>query len=83
MNHRIGEAKKVSRGLQKLWKTYVTKEAKVGMYEGIVEPSLLYRSEALGLNMHERKQTKEVEMNCLRISRVGNEDIKQRCKKNC
>ena len=30
------EAKKVSGGLQKLWKRCVTREAKVGMHEGIV-----------------------------------------------
>ena len=41
VNHRIGEAEMVSGGLQKLWKkSCVTREAKVGMYEVIVELSL-------------------------------------------
>merc|ERR1712105_77335 len=31
-------------------------EAKVGMYEGIVEPTLLYGCEAWTLNVHERKE---------------------------
>ena len=56
VNHRVGEAKKVVGGLQKLWKKRcVSREAKVGMYEGIVESSLLYGSEVWGLNVHERK----------------------------
>ena len=39
VRHRIGEARKVSGALQKLWKNRrISREAKVGMYEGIVEP---------------------------------------------
>ena len=42
VNHRTGEAKMVSGGLQKQWKRRcVTREAKVGIYEVIVEPGLL------------------------------------------
>ena len=86
VNHRIGEAKKVLGGLQKLWKRRcVTREAKVGMHEGIVEPSLLYGSEVWGLNTHERKRIEAVEMNCLRnicgvkrIDRVRNEEIRKK-----
>ena len=89
VNHRIGEAKKVAGGLQKLWKKRcVSREAKVGMYEGIVESSLLYGSEVWGLNVHERKRIEAVEMNCLRnicglrrIDRVRNEEIRRRCRK--
>ena len=56
VNHRRGEAKKVAGGLQKLWKKRcVSREAKVGMHEGIVEPRLLYSSEIWVLNVHERK----------------------------
>ena len=89
MNYRIGEAKKVSGGLQKLWKRRcVTREAKVGMYEGIVEPSLLYGSEVWGQNTYERKRIEAVEMNYLRnicgvkrIDRVRNEENRQRCRR--
>jgi len=87
--HRIGEANKVSGGLQKLWKKRsVSVEAKVGMYEGIVEPSLMYGSEVWNLNVHERKRVEAVEMNCLRsicsvrrIDRVRNDEIRRRCRK--
>ena len=37
-------------------------EAKMEMYEGIVEPSLLYESEVWGLNAHERNGLEAVEM---------------------
>jgi len=47
VRHRIGEARKASGELQKLWKNRcMLNEAKVGMYEGIVEPSLMYNCEA-------------------------------------
>ena len=56
-------------------------------YEGILELSLLHRSEVWGINVHERKQIEAVEMNCLRnihglrrIDRVRNEEIRQ-CRK--
>ena len=89
VNHRIGKAKKVSGGLQKLWKRRcVTREAKVGIYEGIAMPSLLHGYEVWGFNVHERKCIEAVEMNCLRnvcgvrrIDRVRNEEIKRRCRK--
>ena len=55
----------------------------MGLYEGIVESTLLYGSEVWGLNVHERKRIEAVEMNCLRnicglrkIDRVRNEEIR-------
>merc|ERR1712237_163966 len=67
VSHRIGEARKVSGAFQKLWKNRnISVEAKVGMYEGIVEPTLLYGCEAWMLNVHERKKVEAVEMSCLR-----------------
>ena len=42
VRHRIGEGRKSAGALNDLWKKrHVSREAKVGMYEGIVEPSLL------------------------------------------
>ena len=90
VSHRIGEARKVAGALQELWKKrHVSREAKVGMYEGIVEPSLLYGCEAWVMNVHERRRVEAVEMNCLRsicgvrrIERVTNVEIRRRCGKN-
>ena len=67
VNHRIGEARKACGALKDLWKKrHISIEAKVGMYEGIIEPSLLYGCEAWTLKLHERKRIEAVEMNCLR-----------------
>jgi len=90
VRHRIGEARKASGALQKLWKNRrMSNEAKVGMYEGIVEPSLLYGCEAWVMNVHERRKVEAVEMRCLRsicgvrrIDRISNVDIRRRWGKN-
>jgi len=90
VRHRIGEARKASGALQKLWKNRrMSNEAKVGMYEGIVEPSLLYGCEAWVMNVHERRKVEAVEMSCLRsicgvrrIDRISNVEIRRRCGKN-
>merc|ERR1712090_13213 len=89
VSHRIGEARKVSGVLQKLWKNRnMSMEAKVGMYEGIVEPTLLYGCEAWTLNVHERRKVEAVEMSCLRsicgvrrMDRIANVEIRRRCGK--
>ena len=89
VSHRIGEARKVSGALQKLWKNRnMSMEAKVGMYEGIVEPTLLYGCEAWTLNVHERRKVEAVEMSCLRsicgvrrMDRIANVEIRRRCGK--
>ena len=67
VNHRITEAKKAWGALKDAWKKRnVSREAKVGMYEGIIEPSPLYGCEVWTLKVHERKETEAVEMNCSR-----------------
>ena len=76
VNHRIGEARKACGALKDLWKKrHISREAKVGMYEGIIEPSLLYGSEAWTLKLNERKRIEAVEINCLRnicsLRRIG------------
>merc|ERR1712002_28541 len=88
VSHRIGEARKASRALQRLCKNRrMSVQAKVGMYKGIVEPSLLYTCETWVTNVPERKKVEAVEMSCLqsicgarRIDRVQNVDV--RCGKN-
>ena len=90
VNHRITEAKKAWGALKDVWKKrHISQEAKVGMYEGIIEPSLLYGCEVWTLKVSERKRMEAVEMNCLRnicglrrIDRVPNVEIRRRCGKN-
>ncbi|MEL7520935.1 MAG: reverse transcriptase family protein, partial [Cyanobacteria bacterium J06553_1] len=90
VSHRIGEARKVSGALQKLWKNRrMSMEAKVGMYEGIIEPTLMYGCEAWVMNVHERRKVEAVEMSCLRsicgvrrIDRIPNVEIRRRCGKS-
>ena len=88
VNHRITKVKKAWGALKDVWKKrHISREAKVGMYEGIIEPSLLYSCEVWSLKVHERKRMEAVEMNCLRnicglrrIDRVPNVKIR-RCGK--
>merc|ERR1711872_65064 len=90
VNHRIGEARKACGALKGLWKKrHISREVKVRMYEGIIEPSLLYGSEAWTLKLNERKRIEAVEMNCLRnifglrrIDRIPNVEIRRICGKN-
>ena len=89
ISHRITEARKAAGALGSLWKRRnICREAKVGMFEGIVEPSLMYGSEVWVLNKSERKKIEAVEMNCLRsicgvrrIDRVRNEEVRRMCGK--
>ena len=75
--------------MKDIWKKrHISREAKVGMHEGIIEPSLLYGCEVWTLEVRERKRMEAVEMNCLRnicglrrIDRVPNVEIR-RCGKN-
>merc|ERR1711921_35785 len=90
VNHRIGEARRAWGALKDVWKKrHISREAKVGMYEGIIEPSLLYGCETWALNVKDRKRREAVEMNCLRnicgrrrIDRVPNVRIREMCGKN-
>ena len=46
VNHRIAEARRAWGTLKDVWKKrHISREAKVGMYEGIVEPTLPYGCE--------------------------------------
>ena len=90
VNHRIGEARRAWGALKDVWKKrHISREAKVGMYEGIIEPSLLYGCETWVLNVHDRRRMEAVEMDCLRnicklrrVDRVSNGEIRRRCGKN-
>ena len=89
VNHRIAEARKAWGSLKDIWKKrHISREAKVGMFEGIIEPSLLYGSEVWVMKTRDRKRIEAVEMNCLRnicglrrIDRVSNAEIRRRCGK--
>ena len=76
VSHRIGETRKTSGVLQRLWKNrHMSVQAKVGMYKGIVEPSLLYACETWVMNVHERKKVEVVEMSCLRSNRFTDSEM--------
>merc|ERR1712148_100523 len=62
--------------------------AKLGMYEGIVEPTVLYGSETWTLNLTERRRLEASEMAGLRamlgvrrLDRVSNMRVRERCGK--
>merc|ERR1712002_1141048 len=90
VNHRIGEARRTWEGLEDVWKKrHISREAKVGMYEGMIKPSLLYGCETWALNKKDRKRMEAVEMNCVRnicgrrrIDMVPNVQIREMCGKN-
>merc|ERR1712002_564159 len=90
VNHRIGEARKAWGALKDVWKKrHIIRQAKVGMYEGIIEPSLLYGRETWVLKVQDSRRMEAVEMNCLRnicgrrrIDRVPNLEIRGMCNKN-
>merc|ERR1712002_1070031 len=90
VNHRIGEARRAWGALKDVWKKrHISREAKVGTYEGIIEPSLLYGCETLVLNVHDRRRMEAVKMNCpwnicglRRIDRVPNVEIRRMCGKH-
>ena len=89
VNHRITEAKKAWGALNDVWKKrHMSRETKVGMYEEIIDPSLLYGCGVWPLKVRERKRMEAVEMNCLRnicglrrTDRVPNVEIRRRCGK--
>ncbi|WP_289480288.1 hypothetical protein, partial [Klebsiella pneumoniae] len=90
VSHRIGVALRNAGALKSLWRRRnVSMEAKVGMIEGIVEPSLMYGNEVGVLNKSEHKKVEAVEMDCLRsicgvrrIDRIRNEEVCRRCGKD-
>merc|ERR1712002_1362997 len=90
VNHRIGEARRAWGAFKDVWKNrHISREAKVGMYEGMIEPSLLYGCETWVLNVQDRRRMESVEMICLRnicglrrIDRVTNVEIRKMCGKN-
>merc|ERR1712002_941297 len=79
VSHRIGEARKASGALQRLWKNRrMSVQAKVGMYKGIAEPSLLYACETWVTNVCER-----IDQGMLRwfehVERTGEEQLVRKC----
>ena len=88
LNYRITEAKKALRALKDVWKKrHISQEAKVGMYEGIIKPSLLYVCGVWTLKVSERKRMEADKMNYLRnicgLRRIGGvPNVEIRCGKN-
>ena len=85
--HRMEKGMQVFGALGSVWKGKgVSVEAKVGMYESIVVPTVLYGCETWCLNARERKKVDVMEMKCLRsicgvrlVDRVRNERVRERC----
>ena len=67
VNHRKGEASRAWGALKDVWKKrHISREVKVGMYEGIIELNQLYGCEKWVLNVRNRRRMEAVEINCLR-----------------
>ena len=87
VKHRVTEGERVLGALRGMWTNEgMTMDAKKGLYEGVVVPTLLYGSETWSLNASERKRFEVTEMKCLRSmcgvsirDRVRNEEIRRRC----
>ncbi|XP_069947548.1 RNA-directed DNA polymerase from mobile element jockey isoform X1 [Cherax quadricarinatus] len=87
VNHRIDEGKRVSGALRSLWRQRTLfLEAKRGMYESIVLPTLLYGCEAWVVNVAARRRLEAVEMSCLRamcgvniMQRIRSLEVRRRC----
>ena len=83
VNKRIGDVRRAAGGLQKVWeKRKLSQEAKVGIFEVIVEPFFLYGREVWVLKVHEQNTMHTVAMNCpksicgvRRLDKVRNEEI--------
>lgn len=63
-------------------------QAKIGMFEGIVVPTVLYGCESWALNAEERKRIEVMEMRCLRticgvrwFDRITNNRVRDMCGK--
>ncbi len=89
VKHRVGEGAKVMGALRSVWKEKsVSLQAKIGMFEGIVVPTVLYGCESWALNAEERKRIEVMEMRCLRticgvrwFDRVTNNRVRDMCGK--
>ena len=87
VKHRVGEGAKILGALRSVWKeTSVSRQAKMGMYESIVVPTVMYGCEAWALNAKERKKLEVLEMKCLRtiagvrwFDRIRNERVREMC----
>ena len=72
--------------MKRLWKVrYLGVNVKRMMYESIVEPSVLYVADALGLKEREHKRLNVMEIKCLRgicgatrMDKISNEEIRRR-----
>ena len=67
ISHRVREGARVLGALKSIWsKRSVSREAKLGMFEGIMVPTVMYGSECWALNAREKKKVDVIEMKCLR-----------------
>ena len=85
--HRTGEGAKMLGAMRGMWRNRtVSRQAKVGMFQGIVAPAVLYGSECWALNVREKRRVDVLEMRCLRtitgvrwFDRVRNDRVREMC----
>ena len=86
VRQRVNEGCRVMGVLNGLFKCRELRmEAKRGLYEGVVVPTVMYGSEAWGLKMKERNTLNVFDMRCLRsmcgvtrVDRLRNEEVRRR-----
>ena len=86
---RMTQGRKIMGAMKKVWKTRrMGLQPKVGMFEGIVEPTVLYGSETWTLNLTEKRRLEAVEMAGLRaiagvnrMDRLSNARVREMCNK--
>ena len=87
VSHRVGEGARVLGAMKNVWKERtISWRAKMGMFEGIVVPTILYGCEAWAIDRVVRRRVDVLEMKCLRnicgvrwFDRVSNVRVREMC----
>ena len=82
---RVGEGMKMFGAMKRMWSGRSVTVRVKELYERIIEPTVIYGSEAWGMKVRERDKLDVVEIKCLRsmrgVSRMDrgrNEDVRER-----
>ena len=87
--HRMNEGYRAWVELKSVWSNKgLWIRAQKCLYEGLILPTTLYRTESWGIRSAERMKVNFLEMKCLRslvgvsrMDRVGNEEVRRRAEK--
>ena len=90
LESRMMQGRKLVGAMKAVWNARgMDAQAKLGMYEGIVEPTVLYGCEAWTLNVTEKRRLEAMEMTGLRaiakvrrLDRISNRRVRERCGKS-